>query len=150
MMQAVCRGVLVAAVVIVCCACSPTASAAAGDAVHELAARYAPVVRLSEQEAPCARVESFEPLDVDAIFGNDEVALRGPWSGANLVKVGPRSADLASGRYGYALDFPGDGLSSSVCSYEEWQRRITAQRRPTVYAHVATESGKLALQYWFF
>jgi hypothetical protein len=34
--------------------------------------------------------------------------------------------------------------------YEQWQRRITAGRRPVVYAHVAPEGGKLALQYWFF
>ena len=120
------------------------------DAYHRLVARYDPVVRLSEQEEPCASGEAFEPIDVDAIFGRDDVALRGPWSGANLVKVGPVAADLMSGRLGYSLDFPGDALSSSACSYEQWQRRITINRRPTVYAHIATEHGKLALQYWFF
>jgi hypothetical protein len=133
-----------------CCTGVQTASAAGDDALHQLAARYAPVVRLSEQEAPCASGESFEPIDVDALFGNDEVALRGPWQGANLVKIGPRASDLASGRHGYGLDFPGNGLRSSACSYEEWQRRITNGRQPAVYAHVATEEGKLALQYWFF
>jgi hypothetical protein len=133
-----------------CCAFARPSSAASGDAVQQLAARYAPVVRLSEQEEPCSSGEAFEPIDVNAIFGNDEVAFRGPWSGANLVKVAPTLADVSSGRYGYALDFPGDALASSACSYEEWQRRITAGRKPTVYAHVATESGRLALQYWFF
>jgi hypothetical protein len=128
----------------------PSAAAAAEDALHALATRYAPVVRLSEQLEPCAGGEAFEPVDVDAIFGNDEVALRGPWQAANLVKVGPQASDLASGRNGYALDFPGNPLSSSACSYEQWQRRITAERRPTVYAHVASEDGRLALQYWFF
>jgi hypothetical protein len=142
--------VLVAAVAVVAFVCPTAASAAAGGALHTLAARYAPVVRLSEQEAPCASGEAFEPINVDAIFGNDEVALRGPWNGANLVMVGPRADDIASGRYGYALDFPGNALSSSACSYEEWQRRITAHRKPTVYAHVASEDGTLALQYWFF
>jgi hypothetical protein len=143
------RCVLVAVVAVVCGTCSP-ASAAADDALHALAVRYAPVVRLSEQEAPCGSGEAFEPIDVDAIFGNAEVALRGPWSGANLVKVAPVAADVAADHDGYALDFPGNGLSSSACSYEEWQRRMTAHRSPTVYAHVATESGQLALQYWFF
>jgi len=141
---------VLAAVVVACLACPGTAAAATGDPLHELAARYAPVVRLSEQEAPCASGESFEPINVDAVLGNDEVALRGPWTGSNLVKVAPRASDIASGRYGYSLDFPGDALSSSACSYEEWQRRITEGREPAVYAHVATESGKLALQYWFF
>ena len=87
---------------------------------------------------------------MSVILDDDEVALRGPWEAANLVKVRPRASDLATGRYGYSLDFPGDPLASSVCSYEKWQRRITAGRRPTVYAHVAVEDGRLALQYWFF
>ena len=139
-----------AAAALVCCAFARTSSAASGDALQQLAARYAPVVRLSEQEEPCSSGEAFEPIDVRTVFGNDEVAFRGPWNGANLVKVAPTLADVSSGRYGYALDFPGDALSSSACSYEEWQRRITAGRKPTVYAHVATESGRLALQYWFF
>ena len=149
MMRAVSRFIVFAAVAVACCA-SPGGALAAADPLHELAARYAPVVRLSEQQEPYASGESFEPINVDAILGNDEVALRGPWSGANLVKVGPLAADLASGRYGYALDFPGDALSSSACSYEEWQRRIIAHGAPAVYAHVATESVKLDLQYWFF
>ena len=142
--------VLCAASALVFCAQARTASAAPGGALQQLATRYSPVVRLSEQEAPCSSGEAFEPIDVDAIFGNDEVAFRGPWNGANLVKVGPTLADVSTGRWGYALDFPGDALSSSACSYEEWQRRITAGREPTVYAHVATEAGKLSLQYWFF
>jgi hypothetical protein len=142
--------VVCAASALVCGVFARTSSAASGDALQQLATRYAPVVRLSEQEEPCSSGEAFEPIDVDAIFGDDEVAFRGPWSGSNLVKVAPTLDDVSSGRYGYALDFPGDALSSSACSYEEWQRRITAGRKPTVYAHVATESGRLALQYWFF
>jgi hypothetical protein len=128
----------------------PGRAGAAEGPLRALATRYAPVVRLSEQEEPCASGEAFEPVDVEALFGNDGVALRGPWSGANLVEVGPTVSDVASGRYGYALDFPGDALTSSACSYEEWQRRITAGRQPAVYARVAVEDGELALQYWFF
>jgi hypothetical protein len=139
---------LLGAVALVCV--DPRAASAAANPLHELAARYAPVVRLSEEQEPCASGEAFEPIDVNAIFGNDGVALRGPWNGSNLVMVGPQASDVASGRHGYSLDFPGDPLSSSACSYEEWQRRITTGRRPTVYAHLALEDGKLALQYWFF
>lgn len=138
------------AVALVVCVDAHAATKASADAVSLLAKRYAPIVRLSEQEEPCGGGEAFEPIDVDAIFGRDDVALRGPWKGANLVKVAPVAADLASGRYGYSLDFPGDALTSSACSYEQWQRRITADRQSTVYAHVAVEDGKLALQYWFF
>jgi hypothetical protein len=142
--------VLVGVAAVALCGRPGEASAGNEDALHQLASRYAPVVRLSEQEEPCGAGEAFEPIDVDALFGNDEVAFRGPWGGANLVKVAPRAEDLASGRFGYALDFPGNALSSPVCSYEEWQRRITAGRTPAVYAHVASEGGQLALQYWFF
>jgi len=86
-------------VVVVLCALAavwvPAASAA--DPLHELADRYAPVVRLSEQEVPCGRGEAFEPVDVRAVFDNDEVALRGPWASSNLVKVAPSEEDVKRG-----------------------------------------------------
>jgi hypothetical protein len=138
------------AVVVACVAAAVWVPAAAADPFHDLVARYAPVVRLSEQDVPCGRGEAFEPIDVRAVFGNDEVALRGPWTSSNLVKVAPREADVARGLHGYALDFPGDPLTTSACAYEKWERRSTAGRPPTVYAHVASEDGKLGLQYWFF
>jgi hypothetical protein len=141
-MRPVRRCIPLAVVVAACLAHPLTASAGAGNTLHELALRYAPVVRLSEQEAPCARGESFEPIDVNAIFGQRDVVLRGP---SNLAKTGPTALDLAPGLESYALDFPGNALSSSACSYEQWQRRITVRYRPTVSAHVATESGRLAL-----
>src|SRR4051794_11350838 len=81
------------------------------DPATELAQRYAPVVRLVEQEdPPCGDGEAFEPLDVNVVLGNPEVALRGPWSGQNVVKVGPTAEDISVGLFGYHLDFPGDAL----------------------------------------
>ena len=77
--------------------------------------------------------------------------MRGPWSATDLVKIGPTAKDL-SGRYEYHLDFPGNALDPG-CDYEQWSRRITKDKEPAVYAHVATDPGhpgKLALQYWFF
>jgi hypothetical protein len=68
------------------------------------------------------------------------------------VKIGPTASDLAHGLYEYHVDFPGDALHPG-CDYLRWERRITAGRKPTVYAHVAADPahpGKLALQYWFF
>jgi len=90
-------------------------------------------------------------MDVNALFGQETVALRGPWTSSDLVKVGPTAKDLV-GRYEYHLDFPGDPLNPG-CGYEKWARLITTGRQPTVYAHVATDPadpGQLALQYWFF
>jgi hypothetical protein len=118
---------------------------------NELADRYAPVVRLVEQPEECGDGEPYEPIDVDVLFGEPTVALRGPWNAADLVKIGPSAVDLV-GRYEYHLDFPGNPLDPG-CDYERWANRITAGSSPAVYAHVATDSsdpGQLALQYWFF
>ena len=118
---------------------------------EELAAKYAPVVRLVDQPVECGPGEPYIPTDVDVLFGEPTVALRGPWNRTDLVKIAPVATDLVN-RYEYHLDFPGDPLNAG-CDYERWSRRITAGTQPTVYAHVATDPGypgKLALQYWFF
>jgi Vacuolar protein sorting-associated protein 62 len=128
------------------------APSAAADGLTELAQRYAPVVRLVEQARTCGHGEAFQPTNVDVVLGNPDVALRGPWSGANIVKVGPTAQDLADGRFDYNLDFPGNALAPG-CTYEMWSDRISAGSRPTSYAHVVGEAshpGELALQYWFF
>ncbi|GFJ94227.1 hypothetical protein [Phytohabitans rumicis] len=117
-----------------------------------LAERYAPVVRLVAQTEECGYGEPYWPMDVDALFDQPTVALRGPWTGADLVKIGPTAPDLAGDLYEYHLDFPGNPLQPG-CGYEQWADQITQGRLPTVYAHVATDPGapgKLALQYWFF
>src|SRR5579864_5542582 len=119
------------------------------DPAARLARKYAPVVRIVAQKKPCGHGEPFLPEPVGVVLGNQEVALRGPWSGSNLVKVAPTAHDLARGLFGYHLDFPGNPLSPG-CSYEQWERRTAAHTRPTVYAHVSGDPahpGRLALQY---
>ena len=128
----------------------PTAVADLADETA-LAEKFAPVVRLVEQEEECGPGEPYEPMDVDALFGDPTVALRGPWNAFDLVKIGPTAADIA-GLYEYHLDFPGNALDPG-CTYEQWARRLTQDSDPAVYAHVASERTaprKLALQYWFF
>jgi hypothetical protein len=91
-------------------------------------------------------------MDVNALFGEPTVALRGPWSANDLVKIGPTAKDLTRGLYQYHLDFPGNALEPG-CDYERWARRVMEGHVPTVYAHVATDRlhpGQLALQYWLF
>ena len=130
---------------------SPAASAATADETT-LAERYAPVVRLVEQPEECGPGEPYEPMDVDLLFDEPTVALRGPWNPADLVKIGPSADDLTQGRYEYHLDFPGHALNPG-CTYERWARRLTQGHEPAVYAHVATDPGhpgQLALQYWLF
>jgi hypothetical protein len=117
-----------------------------------LAERYAPVVRLVEQPEECGPGEPYEPLDVDDLFDEPTVALRGPWGSGDLIQVGPEAQDVAGGLYEYHLDFPGNALAPG-CDYERWARRISEGSAPAVYAHVATDPGhpgKLALQYWLF
>jgi hypothetical protein len=116
-----------------------------------LAQRYAPDVRLVAQAHECGTGESYVPIDVNVLFDEPTVALRGPWGG-DLVKIAPAAGDLTASRYEYHLDFPGNPLHPG-CDYERWERRITEGTKPTVYAHVATDPahpGKLSLQYWFF
>jgi hypothetical protein len=127
-------------------------STAASSPEQQLVSRYAPVVRLVEQKKACGPGEPYRPIDVSTLFGQDTVALRGPWSGSNLVAIGPTARELGKGLPGYHLDFPGSSLNAG-CSYELWERRITRGTKPTVYAHIAlqrTRPGELALQYWFF
>ena len=95
--------------------------------------------------------EPYEPIDVDDLFDEPTVALRGPWNPTDLVEIAPKAGRLA-GLYGYHLDFPGHALSPA-CVYERWGRRLTEGSAPTTYAHVVTDPdrpGKLVLQYWFF
>ena len=130
------------------CAAAP---ASVGDE-RALAERYAPVVRLVEQKQECGPGEPYQPMDVDALFGQPTVSLRGPWNASDLVKIAPTARDLGGGLYEYHLDFPGNALDPG-CDYERWARLISEGHEPTVYAHVATDpahAGKLALQYWLF
>jgi hypothetical protein len=119
---------------------------------QQLAERYAPVVRLQAQAEPCGHGEPYQPTDVGVVLDNEEVALRGPWDGAEILAIGPTADDLGRGLFGYHLDFPGDPLDPG-CDYEKWSKRITSGSDPTLYARIASDPqhpGELALQYWFF
>jgi hypothetical protein len=127
--------------------------AASADQAQEqaLAERYAPVVRLVAH-TNCAPGKPYLPINVDLLFGEPTVALRGPWGAGDLVKIGPTAKDLSKGRFEYHLDFPGSALEPG-CDYLRWERRLVERQSPAVYAHVATDPahpGKLALQYWLF
>ena len=128
------------------------AGPASADLAREraLAERYAPVLRLVAGGEGCGGLH-YVPIDVDLLFDEPTVALRGPW-GNDLVAIAPKAKDLGRGLYGYHLDFPGNALQPG-CDYLNWQEHLGAERSPTAYAHVATDPehpGQLALQYWFF
>ena len=140
--------VLIAAVLLI----GASSAWASTDAEAQLAARFAPEIRLVDQPPRCGEGEPYVPIDVDGLFDQPTVALRGPWGSNDLVKVGPAAGDLAGDLFDYHLDFPGNALDPG-CTYVDWSRRLTAARPPAVYAHVATDPaypGQLALQYWMF
>lgn len=62
-------------------AIAPFAAADSGTE-RALAERYAPLVRLVAHNGDCGPGKPYLPIDVDALFGEPTVALRGPWSGA--------------------------------------------------------------------
>ncbi len=150
-MMARVAGTLVAGVVVLLLLAPGTASADQADDVA-LAARFAPVVRLADQPERCGPGTPYVPTNVNLLLGNPTVALRGPWSGDDLIKVAPVATDLTARRVDYHLDFPGDALNPG-CDYLKWSRRVNAGHRPAVYAHVVGDPaypGRLALQYWMF
>ena len=144
------RLALVAVLAVTALVVAPVAQADLADETA-LAEKYAPVVQLVAQAQECGYGESYEPIDVDLLFDEPTVSMRGPWNSTDLVKVAPVAGDLP-GLYEYHLDFPGDALDPG-CNYERWSRRLTEGREPAVYAHVATDPnypGKLSLQYWLY
>ena len=70
------RPVLCALVAVLSLVAAPCAAADLADETA-LAERYAPVVRLVAQAQDCGYGESYEPIDVDLLFGEQTVALRG-------------------------------------------------------------------------
>jgi hypothetical protein len=139
-----------AGVALVALVLSPVAGANLTDE-RALAEKYAPVVRIVEQQDVCGYGEPFIPTDVDLLLDEPTVALRGPWNVIDLVEIAP-SADALVDRFEYHLDFPGNALTPG-CDYNRWAQRLTRGSEPAVYAHVVGEDGfpdRLALQYWFF
>jgi hypothetical protein len=129
---------------------APVAGANLADE-RALAEKYAPVVRIVQQQDVCEYGEPFIPTDIDLLLDEPTVALRGPWNVTDLVEIGPSADDLV-GRFEYHLDFPGNALSPG-CDYDRWAKRLTRGSEPVVYAHVVDEEafpGEVALQYWFF
>ena len=95
---------------------APAMAATAPAAERTLTGAYSPVMRLVAAPAECGPGDPYVPIDVNLLFDEPTVALRGPWGGADLIKVAPTAADLAHGLYEYHLDFPGDALNPGVAT----------------------------------
>lgn len=133
-------------------AAAPTAAAtAASSPEQQLAEKYAPIVALKEQTAPCdTKGEPYRPVQAGVVLGRPDVRLVD--SDGKVIAVAPTAADLYGKGEDMYLDLPGNPLDPG-CSYEQWAHTIADGTPTTAYAHVATEAGKpgkLALQYWFY
>jgi len=134
------------------CALLALCSRAAADtsAATTLADRYAPIIGVQPQPRQCGPGEPYRPTTVDILLGNPEVVLRD--SAGKVVRRGPTAQDLSGAPAGDYLDLGGNALSPG-CFYEKQFKRWFGDRKPTIYAHVTTDSehpGKLAVQYWFY
>jgi hypothetical protein len=69
------------------------------------------------------------------------VTLHGPGKVDPVVKTAPSAADLYGKGDGYYLDFPGNPLNPG-CGYEKLSRSWNGDRKPVVYAHIATARGR--------
>ena len=95
----------------------------------------------SRRHRACGPGEPYVPIDVDLLFDEPTVALRGPWNERRPRQDRARRAeDLARGLYEYHLDFPGNALDPG-CDYQHWAAADHRGHAPAVYAHVATEPG---------
>lgn len=124
---------------------------------QQLVEKFAPILLLKEQEAPCdPDGEPYSPQSVDIVLDNPDVVLRQVGNGDPVLKVAPVAADLHGRSEGFFLDFPGGALEPG-CIYEQdfdrYTGTVTGEREPVVYAHIATqvdEPDQLAVQYWFY
>ncbi len=118
---------------------------------QELLARYQPYFRFAEDD-DCGPA-SYRPIDVTPIFDNDQVVLRGPWDGVNVVQIAPSVNQVAKGLPGYHLDFPGNALRPDHCVYYDLQTALMKKHPSTIYGRVVSDPGvpsRLAIQYWFY
>ena len=94
---------------------SSAPAAAQGDEAvtpeQELVERYAPIVMLKAQGAPCdPDGEPYAPQSVDIVLDNPDVVLRQVGNQNPVLKVAPSAADLYGRSEGFFLDFPGSAL----------------------------------------
>jgi hypothetical protein len=142
---------LIGVLVVVVGAGSPS-YAETGQAARELARTYSPVIMLRDFHVGCGEGEHYVPMQVAALLGNPEIALRQVGNHDAVIQWGPTAADLHDRGPGTYLDLPGAALKPG-CIYAEDSARYAPLSQSAVYAHVATEAGKpgyLAVQYWLY
>lgn len=119
---------------------------------RRLAEQFAPVLMLQQQTDACGPGEPYDPVPVEVVLDNPEVALRQVGAGDPVARWGVGASELANYGAGFYLDFPGSALRPG-CLYETDGRRFRGDHPPTIYARVVPprKPGQtLVVQYWFF
>ena len=125
------------------------------EAAQELADRYAPIVNLKEQSAPCDDSgDPYFPTQVESAYEQPGVRLRGRTEDGERVSTEDFTVeDLDGLDRAWHLDFPGNPIRPG-CGYEQRFRALveSLDLRQVAYAHIAREEGEdgIALQYWFW
>ena len=122
-------------------------------AEEELALKYNPIVRLTEQVRPCSKTGNvYDPAPVEIILENPNVELRRLDGDRTVIKTAPTAEDVAELDEKHDLNWPGNPRRPG-CVYERDYLSLVERLglQPTVYAHVATEPGVpgIAVQYWY-
>ena len=137
---------------------APADAAGAGSvAARELAEKYVPVMMIRKQgENLCdTKVEQYQVMTVDALFGNPAVKLmrNNGKQDSSLITRAPTLRDIRNRGEEAYIDLPGDPLGETCVYAKDFDRMRREGRAPVaVYAHIAREKGHsgLALQYWFY
>jgi hypothetical protein len=127
-------------------------------AASKLAARYAPITMLrEEQDPPCEKTaEQYQPTSVGSVLGNPTVTLTHEDLATGKleeVEKAPTADDIAGLPGGYYLDLEGKALGDTCVYARAFRKLLEEGKAPAVdYAHIAREPNHsgFVLQYWFF
>jgi hypothetical protein len=128
--------------------------AAQTSAEQELALKYNPMVKLTEQPRPCSTSGNvYNPAPVGIVLDQPSNELRRLDSERTVITTAPTADDIAGLDEDHEINFPGNPRRPG-CTYEQDYLELvkTLETKPTVYAHVASEEGEpgIAVQYWYF
>lgn len=130
------------------CSGAGAADARQSNAEQQLAEKYAPILQLKEQAAPCdTDGEAYLPSPVEIVFDNPRVTLVLPVQGAQPSLAALTAEDLVehrNNRDAY-LDFPGTP-GNPGCTYERDFQAFSAGVPVVAYARLQREDDNLALQ----
>lgn len=131
----------------------PGAVATQTSAEEDLALKYNPILRLTEQRRPCTKTGNvYNPAPVEIVLDVPDVELRRLDRNRTVIKEAPTAEDVAAAGEDYDINWPGNPRRPG-CGYERDYLELvrTLGLKPTVYAHVATEDGEpgIGVQYWY-